>query len=140
MEIIIKRIKIFAMESEIQQQLMQQKAQEMFMTELMNSCPAKTVLGGGAGFALGALFGLFMSSADNALDDKFLRLTAKEQAKITARQVGQKALSTAKTFGVLSAVFATTECITESIRAKEDQYNGIIAGCVTGAILSRSGT
>jgi hypothetical protein len=122
-----------------QQAIMAQKQQEMFMMDLMNSCPAKTAMGAGAGFALGGLFGLFMSSADNALDDKFLRLTASEQAKITARQVGQKALSTAKTFGVLSAVFATTECVTESIRAKEDHYNGIIAGCVTGAILSRNG-
>jgi hypothetical protein len=87
-----------------------------------------------------ALFGMFMSSADTALDDKFLRLSVREQATITAKDIGRKALSSAKTFGVLSAVFVSTECITESIRGKDDMYNGVISGCVTGAILSRSGT
>lgn len=106
---------------------------------------------------MGALFGLFMSSADNALDDKFLRLTVKEQATITFKEMMKKSYGTAKvgqsaanltgtaqrqlmqTFGVLSAVFVSTECITESIRGKEDRYNALISGCVTGAILSRSG-
>jgi import inner membrane translocase subunit TIM22 len=124
---------------ELQQQLAVQKAQEMFMSEAMNSCPGKTIIGAGAGFGLGALMGLFLSSSDNVLDDKFLRLTASEQAKITAKQVGAKALSTAKTFGVLSAVFSSTECITEAIRAKDDHYNALISGCITGAIISRSG-
>ena len=81
-----------------------------------------------------------MSSADNALDDKFLRLTVKEQTVITAKDMARKSLSTAKTFGVLSAIFVSTECITESIRGKDDAYNGVISGCITGAILSRSGT
>ena len=81
-----------------------------------------------------------MSSADTALDDKFLRLSVKEQTVITAKDIARKSLSSAKTFGVLSAIFVSTECITESIRGKEDAYNGIISGCITGAILSRSGT
>ncbi|KAJ3365929.1 Mitochondrial import inner membrane translocase subunit tim22 [Kappamyces sp. JEL0680] len=88
---------------------------------------------------MGGLFGLFMSSADNALDDKFLRLTVKEQTVITFKDMMRKSYGTAKTFGVLSAIFVSTECITESIRGKEDKYNGIISGCVTGAILSRGG-
>lgn len=79
-----------------------------------------------------------MSSADTALDDKFLRLTVKEQATITFKEMSKKALGSAKTFGVLSAVFVSTECITESIRGKEDSYNALISGCVTGAIVSRS--
>lgn len=114
------------------------KNQQMIMTEWMSSCPVKAAMGAGAGFALGGLFGLFMSSADNALDDKFLRMTAKEQAKITLQQVGSKMMSSAKTFGVLSAVFVSTECVTESIRGKEDSYNALISGCATGAILSRN--
>lgn len=32
------------------------------MQSLMESCPAKTVISGGMGFALGGMFGLFMSS------------------------------------------------------------------------------
>lgn len=32
------------------------------MQMAMESCPAKTVLAGGMGFALGGMFGLFMSS------------------------------------------------------------------------------
>ena len=33
----------------------------------MESCPAKTVISGGMGFALGGAFGLFMSSVSVAL-------------------------------------------------------------------------
>jgi hypothetical protein len=80
-----------------------------------------------------------MSSADNALDDKFLRLSIREQTAITFKDMMKKSYGTAKTFGVLSAVFVSTECITESIRGKEDKYNGVISGCVTGAIVSRTG-
>ena len=116
---------------------MMQKVQEFQMQEIMTSCPAKFVIGSVGGFGLGGLFGLFMSSADNAMDDKFLKMSAKEQAKITLKQIGQKAWSSAKTFGVLSAVFVSSECITETIRGKDDHYNSLISGCATGAILAR---
>ena len=35
------------------------------MQAAMESCPVKTVISGGMGFALGGMFGLFMSSVGN---------------------------------------------------------------------------
>ncbi len=47
------------------------------MQAAMESCPAKTVIAGGMGFALGGAFGLFMSSVSMSLAMRFhaIRLT-----------------------------------------------------------------
>ena len=39
----------------------------------------------------------------------------------------------------MGALFAGTECVIESYRAKHDGRNSIYAGCATGAILAHSG-
>jgi hypothetical protein len=91
------------------------------------------------GAALGAVFGLFMSSTETSMDERFLKMSAKEQTKITLRQIGSKALSTSKAFATFSGVFVSAECITEAIRGKDDHYNSVIAGCSTGAILAHKG-
>jgi hypothetical protein len=123
---------------EEQQRIINAKMQHE-MTELMGSCPVKTVIGVGAGAGLGLVFGLFMSSTENSMDEKFLKLSAKEQAKITLKQVGQKSMSSAKAFAAFSGVFVSSECITEAIRGKDDSYNALIAGCATGSILAHKG-
>ncbi|KAJ3256842.1 Mitochondrial import inner membrane translocase subunit tim22 [Boothiomyces macroporosus] len=125
--------------SQDQEEMMQLKAMKFAQQELMNSCPAKTLIGAAMGFAMGGLFGLFMSSADNALDDKFLRLSVREQTAITFKEMGAKAMSSAKSFGVLTAIFVSSECAIETIRGKDDQYNQLLSGCFTGAFLSRTG-
>ena len=122
------------------EELAMQKAQQFAMSELFSSCPAKTILGVGAGFGMGAAFGLiFGANTFNNHDEKFLNSSFRNQARVTFKQMGQGMLSSGKTFASLSAVFVATECATESIRGKEDMYNGLISGCVTGAVLSRSG-
>ena len=45
------------------------------MQAAMESCPAKTVMAGGMGFALGGLFGLFMSSVRRSNPAKFMVAT-----------------------------------------------------------------
>ena len=47
--------------------------------------------------------------------------------------------SYAKGFAAMGALFAGTECVIESYRAKHDGRNSIYAGCATGAILAHSG-
>lgn len=42
------------------------------MQGAMESCPFKTVISGGVGFALGGAFGLFMSSVRDAEAEKFM--------------------------------------------------------------------
>lgn len=103
------------------------------------SCAFKTVLSGGAGFGLGALFGLFMSSmqienTDNAIYDKPFR----EQMRLGFRDMGKKSYASAKNFAVVGAIFAGSECCIEGFRAKNDLWNSASAGCFTGAVLARN--
>ncbi|KAI8826797.1 mitochondrial import inner membrane translocase subunit tim22 [Fimicolochytrium jonesii] len=103
----------------------------------MESCPAKVVLSGGAGFALGGAFGMFMSSVDWGMNtEEFQKLSTREQLKLTAKDMGAKSFSSAKNFAVVGAVFAGTECVIEGYRAKNDIWNGVSAGCITGGVLA----
>lgn len=49
------------------------------------------------------------------------------------------ARSYAKGFAAMGALFAGSECLIESYRAKHDMRNSVYAGCATGAILAHSG-
>ena len=67
-------------------------------------------------------------------------------SKESARQVLQsfkqtlsKSYSYAKSFGVMGALFAGSECLVEQHRAKSDMWNSVYAGCFTGAALSYQG-
>ena len=44
--------------------------------------------------------------------------------------------SSAKNFGFIGAVFSGTECGIEGFRAKNDLWNGVAAGCLTGGGLA----
>ncbi|KHJ34429.1 putative mitochondrial import inner membrane translocase subunit tim22 [Erysiphe necator] len=113
------------------------------MQTLMESCPAKTVMSGVMGFALGGVFGLFMASmhydtpihtsgtAENAKS-----LPLRQQLKAGFKDMGSRSLSSAKNFGKVGAIFAGTECCIEGFRAKNDLMNGVLAGCITGGVLA----
>lgn len=47
--------------------------------------------------------------------------------------------SYAKGFAVVGGLFAGTECLIESYRARHDIMNPVYAGCASGAILAHSG-
>jgi import inner membrane translocase subunit TIM22 len=113
------------------------------MQQGLESCPFKTVLSGAAGFALGGVFGLFMASmsydtplsgpnAGTALSS----LPLKQQLKVGFKDMGARSWTSAKNFGLVGAVFSGTECCIEGFRAKNDIYNGIAAGCITGGALA----
>ncbi|KFY71869.1 hypothetical protein V499_07939 [Pseudogymnoascus sp. VKM F-103] len=111
------------------------------MQMIMESCPAKTVLSGTMGFALGGAFGLFMASMsyDTPLTPEgraMGNLPLKEQLRKGFKDMGQRSLSSAKNFGKVGAIFAGTECCIEGYRAKNVLSNGIIAGCITGGVLA----
>ncbi|KAJ3134536.1 Mitochondrial import inner membrane translocase subunit tim22 [Physocladia obscura] len=111
----------------------------MAMSQLTESCPFKSVFALGAGFALGGVFGMFMSSMDmssQAEFEKYGKMSTRDQIKHTFRDMGSRSYSSAKNFAVVGAVFAGTECVIETYRAKNDIYNGISAGCLTGAALA----
>ncbi|KAL2264288.1 hypothetical protein VTK26DRAFT_7893 [Humicola hyalothermophila] len=120
-----------------------------WLTNAMESCYVKTVMSGGAGFALGGVFGLFMASM--AYDTPYhapgapggaatlSSLPLKQQLKHGFKDMGQRSWSTAKNFAAVGALFSGIECGIEGLRAKNDLGNGVAAGCLTGAILARNG-
>ncbi|KAJ3381443.1 Mitochondrial import inner membrane translocase subunit tim22 [Lobulomyces angularis] len=110
--------------------------EQQLFSNLLESCPTKTVISMGAGFGLGVLFSLFMSSANHETTETFHKLSTREQLKITAKDMGRTAYSTGKNFGLVGALFASSECIIETFRGKNDLINVSSAGCVSGAILA----
>ena len=50
--------------------------------------------------------------------------------------MGRASYSSAKNFGMVGAIFSGTECCIEGFRAKNDLYNGVAAGCITGGVLA----
>ncbi|KAB5531224.1 mitochondrial inner membrane translocase subunit Tim17/Tim22/Tim23/peroxisomal protein PMP24 [Coniochaeta sp. 2T2.1] len=119
-----------------------------WLSNMMESCYAKTVMAGVAGFGLGGMFGIFMASM--AYDTPFQTsptgqptpissLPLKKQLAHGFKDMGKRSYSTAKNFGAVGALFSGIECGIEGLRAKNDLGNGMAAGCLTGAILARNG-
>ncbi|KAK0328697.1 Mitochondrial import inner membrane translocase subunit tim22 [Friedmanniomyces endolithicus] len=129
-----------------------QQAQEQqmikYMQAAMEACPTKTVIAGTMGFGLGGIFGVFMSSMryDTPMSSgmpggvgTISDLPMREQLKSGFKDMGRSAYSSAKNFGYIGAVFSGTECCIEGLRAKNDLYNGVAAGCLTGGWLAKGG-
>ncbi|KAL2135409.1 hypothetical protein VTI74DRAFT_8642 [Chaetomium olivicolor] len=133
-----------------------------WLTNAMESCYAKTVMSGAAGFALGGLFGMFMASmaydtpfhtpgmpggpqgvpgvpGSAAAANTISSLPLRKQLAHGFKDMGARSWSTAKNFGAVGALFSGIECGIEGLRAKNDIGNGVAAGCLTGAILARNG-
>lgn len=112
------------------------------MVEFMLSCPGKTAMAGVLGFFLGGFFGLFMASMaydvpiGNDTVKHISELPFKQQMKLQFTDMGKRAYSSARNFGYIGMVYSGVECTIESLRAKHDIYNGVSAGCITGAGLS----
>ncbi|MCJ1258033.1 Mitochondrial import inner membrane translocase subunit tim22 [Lignoscripta atroalba] len=118
----------------------QEQAMVKTMQAAMESCAAKTVMSGGAGFVLGGAFGLFMSSMSydtplSAQGQQLTDLPIREQLRRGFKDMGVRSYSSAKNFALVGAIFAGTECCIEGYRARNDLKNGIAAGCITGGIL-----
>lgn len=63
-------------------------------------------------------------------------LPFKEQVRLQFSDMGKRAWSSAKNFGYIGMIYAGVECGVESLRAKNDIYNGVAAGCITGGGLA----
>ncbi|GMM55189.1 translocation channel protein [Maudiozyma humilis] len=119
------------------------------MMDFMTSCPGKSAISGVTGFALGGVLGLFMASMayDTPLHvptpgnmqspiQQMADLPMKQQIKLQFADMGKRSYSSAKNFGYIGLIYAGVECVVESTRAKNDIYNGVSAGCITGAGLA----
>ncbi|KAE9977638.1 hypothetical protein Vi05172_g5536 [Venturia inaequalis] len=125
---------------------MQEQAMIKMMTGAAESCAGKTAISGVMGFALGGAFGLFMSSMryDTPMGANLpgqvvtTDLPMRTQLKLGLKDMGKQSLSSAKNFGKIGAIFAGTECCVEGYRAKNDLWNGVAGGCLTGGALAWS--
>ena len=63
-------------------------------------------------------------------------LPIRQQLRLGLRDMGRQSFSSAKNFGLIGAVFSGTECCIEGLRAKNDLWNGVLGGCVTGGALA----
>ncbi|KAI5305051.1 glycogen synthase isoform 1 [Ascosphaera pollenicola] len=118
----------------------QEAAMVKMIQGAMESCPVKSIMAGGMGFALGGAFGLFMSSMsyDTPMTPQgreLANLPIREQLRRGFKDMGSRSYSSAKNFAVVGALFSGTECCIEGLRAKNDLANGVAAGCITGGIL-----
>ncbi|KAF8394870.1 hypothetical protein HHK36_018807 [Tetracentron sinense] len=105
--------------------------------DIWNNCAVRSVVSGVMGGGLGLFMGLFLGALDNPLLPE--ELTAKQQFIYTAKQMGRRSFSSAKTFAVMGFIFSAAECVVEKARAKHDTTNTVVAGCVTGGALSAKG-
>lgn len=128
--------------AEMTQEEQAQEGAEM-MIGFMLLCPGKLIILGGTGFALGGFFGLFMAlmaydvPVGGATPGTAMRdLPLKEQMKLQFLDMGRRLYLSAKNFGYIGMIYLGVECVIESFRAKNDIYNGLLAGCVTGGGLA----
>ncbi|KAI9696644.1 MAG: Mitochondrial import inner membrane translocase subunit tim22 [Bogoriella megaspora] len=111
------------------QQLQEQRIIK-YMTAAMESCVGKSAIAGVGGFALGGMFGMFMASMryDTPMTpqgQEMLKLSTREQVVRGFKDMGRSSYSSAKNFALVGA-----------LRAKNDVYNGVAGGCITGSALA----
>ena len=120
-----------------------QKSGAKVFNNLTESCPAKAVLSGVAGFALGGFFSLL--SASLTIDDPLRRsnlqaaamargepapeLSTAQQTKEFFKQTGRGMYRSAKGFGKVGLIYSGVECCIEgvSVVSEEDKHRTSIA-------------
>jgi import inner membrane translocase subunit TIM22 len=65
-------------------------------------------------------------------------LPMRQQIKAGLRDMYRSSLASGRNFAKVGAIFSGTECAIEGLRAKNDLYNGVAGGCLTGGILARN--
>jgi import inner membrane translocase subunit TIM22 len=77
-------------------------------------------------------------SVTSPLAPQISDLPLKQQLKHGLRDMYRSSISSGKNFAKVGALFSGTECAIEGLRAKNDLYNGVAGGCITGGILARN--
>jgi len=106
-----------------------QSKDELLMHNVMESCVFKSVMSFVVGGALGGFIGLFSSSIAPQ------HTTHQMSTRETLRDMRTTIIGSAKNFAVIGLMFAGTECIIESYRAKSDMKNAVYSGFVTGGLI-----
>ncbi|CAI9101386.1 OLC1v1038696C1 [Oldenlandia corymbosa var. corymbosa] len=105
--------------------------------DIWNNCAVRSVVSGVMGGGLGLAMGLFLGALDNPIMQE--EMTTRQQLIYQAKQMGRRSWSSCKGFALMGLVFSAAECIIEKARAKHDMTNTVVAGCVTGGVISARG-
>ncbi|KAK9940860.1 hypothetical protein M0R45_017500 [Rubus argutus] len=105
--------------------------------DIWNNCVVRSAASGVMGGGLGLMMGLFLGALDNPVMQD--QMTGRQQFIYTAKQMGSRSWGSAKAFAVMGLVFSAAECVVEKARAKHDTTNTVVAGCVTGGVMSAKG-
>jgi hypothetical protein len=97
---------------------------------IFENCAFKSAFGGVAGLGFGFLLGVFFAST--SYDAQIIEGTGTTYQKVIEgfKATGRQGVSSAKSFGKVSVIFAGTECLIEKHRGRTDNYNGPAAGCI----------
>ncbi|BGP42040.1 Mitochondrial import inner membrane translocase subunit tim22 [Rhodotorula kratochvilovae] len=118
-----------------------QMKQVRMVQEGMESPVAKAAISGAMGFGLGAFFSLMGSSF--TIEDPFQRaqydgMNTRQKARVIFADMGKGMWRQGKGFGAVGALYAGTECVVEGFRARNDIWNSVYAGMISGAVLARN--
>ncbi|CAH8856425.1 unnamed protein product [Trichobilharzia szidati] len=103
--------------------------EELMVRRVMDSCPFKASLSCFGGFVLGGIFGLFSASVDPM---STIHGAETPTTKQVMKEMYSRSLSHAKSFAMIGALFAGTECTLESYRGKSDLLNSTLSGAIVG--------
>jgi len=108
---------------------------QIVQDDVMNHPIMRMAISGVMGFAMGGCLGFMFGSFDGSeeLNQKPMREVLKKMGK----EAGSRAWGHAKMFGEIGILFAGSEAVIETVRAKHDIYNSAGAGCFSGAVLAR---
>ncbi|EDQ92600.1 uncharacterized protein MONBRDRAFT_30975 [Monosiga brevicollis MX1] len=116
---------------------------------VLESCGMKAAMSFVGGGVLGAGMGVFFASMDVSMPysvpgmqvpgqpsfEERSNMTTRETIRSMGRQLGSRAWSYGKSFAFIGFMFAGSECLIESHRAKHDSVNTAGAACFTGGIM-----
>ena len=119
-------------------------------TPLQEYCLFKAVTNGLMGAGLGVVWGVFMTSMGTGVNSFGLSpgmpgyvdpstLSMREALRLTYRDMLRASKSSARSFGLIGALYTATECSIEKQRGRHDLTNALAAGCITGGILAVKG-
>eukprot|EP00002_Diphylleia_rotans_P026624 TRINITY_DN5317_c0_g1_i1.p1 TRINITY_DN5317_c0_g1~~TRINITY_DN5317_c0_g1_i1.p1 ORF type:complete len:172 (-),score=39.46 TRINITY_DN5317_c0_g1_i1:303-818(-) len=111
---------------------------QLRVMEIQDSCIVKSIMSAGMGGAFGAMFGMFIGSTDT-LGTSSANLTYAQSFREGIKSMGRSAFSYGKNFAAAGFLISGMECGIEKVTAQHSLTNGLVAGCVSGAILSREG-
>jgi len=106
-----------------------------------DSCIVRFFLAGIGGAVLGAGMGVLFGGMGEMQvpEPNAPKIPISQHMKTYAKNALQSGKSWGKGMATFGAVYSTSECAVEKMRAKHDVYNAGYAGCFTGAALAYKG-